>query len=114
MQIRLDRVVSHDHQRDGTLLGRIVARVVLDDTGDTDAMFAEDRRELGQHAGTIGDCKAKVIAALDQTGRRQDTGGADSAQRLSSRDGRPARPVTTSIRSPTTAEAVGMAPAPRP
>ena len=115
VQIGLDGQVGHDHQRHGALLGGIVARVVLDHAGDADALLAQDLGQPGQHAGPVGDREAEVIPALDLAGGRQGNRGGrfgPEVQQLATAE--PARPVTTSIRSPTTAEAVGIAPAPRP
>ena len=42
VEIGLDGEVGHDDQRDGTLVGCIVAGVVLDEAGDTDTSFTEN------------------------------------------------------------------------
>ena len=114
VKIGLDGQVGHDHQRHGALLGGVVAGVVLDHAGDADPLLAEDLGQPGQHAGPVGDREAEVIAALDLAGGRQRDRGGRFGPEVQTRVGRAARPVTTSIRSPTTAEAVGIAPAPRP
>ena len=93
----------------------VVAGIVLDDAGDADSMLAQDRRQRGQHAGTVGDREPQVVSALDLLGPASDGAAGPARPRARARArSDSARPVTTSIRSPTTAEAVGIMPAPRP
>ena len=115
VKIGLDGKVGHDHQRHGALVRRIVAWVVLDQAGDADPSLAEDLRQLGQHARPVGDGKSEIIARLDLTGGcERDRRGRFGAAAILVGPAACARPVMTSIKSPTTAEAVGIAPAPRP
>ena len=65
LDIGLDGKVGHDDQRDRTLLGRIVAGIVLDHAGDADPLLAQDLGEPSQDAGPIGDREAEVISAAD-------------------------------------------------
>ena len=97
----------------GLSSGRVVARVVLDHAGDADPVLAEDLGERGEHARPVGDREPEVIAAPDLA--RRASGGAAGPTRTrgsSARNVSAARPTTTSIRSPTTAEAVGIMPGP--
>ena len=115
VEIGLDGQVGHDHQWHGAMFGGVVAGVVLDHAGDADALLTQDLGQPGQHAGPVGDREVEVIAALDLARRASGQPRGLILTRgsaLATADA--ARPVTTSIRSPTTAEAVGMAPAPRP
>ena len=89
VQIGLDGQMGHDHQGHGALLGGVVAGIVLDHAGDADSLLTQNLRQPRQHARPVGDGEAEVIAAPDLAGRRRaETAGADSDQRLSSRDGR--------------------------
>ena len=64
---------------------------------------------MGQHAGPVGDREMEVIAAPDLVGGVEARPRGPTRTRGSSaREVRTARPITTSIRSPTTAEAVGI------
>ena len=88
---------------------------MLDHAGDADAMCAQNLRQRGQHAGLVGNREPQIVPARDLVGRRASgRDAADRPHRLSTREVMRARPVTTSIRSPITAEAVGIIPAPRP
>ena len=60
--------MGHDHQGYGALVGLVVAGVVLDEAGDADASFAQDLRQLGEHARPVGDGEPEIIARLDLTG----------------------------------------------
>ena len=99
----------------GLCVGVVIAWVVLDQAGDADPSLAEDLGQLGKHAGPVGDRESEIIARPDLTGWCRERSQVQSSEPPEiDWAGGPARPVTTSIRSPTTAEAVGMAPAPRP
>ena len=101
-------VGDHRHQHLAAFLGP----ALLDQAFDRDPGIAHRGGDLGEHAGAVGDGEAQVgaAAAVARIGRAR----APRARRPAPRTARRCSPRAMSIRSATTALAVGPSPAPAP
>ena len=103
--------VGDDDDARAAALAALVDHALLAHLGDADLALAEFGCHRGQHAGTVGDVHADVVAGRDEADRRD--------RQLGVLDSRGPRPPWTRLRaaitrSPITAEAVGAPPAPWP
>ena len=99
---------DHRDQHVAAFLGA----ALLDQAFDRDPGVAHRGGDLGEHAGPVGDDEAQVGAA--DGGGPSRPGASASSSATGIENGAPISPRAMSIRSATTALAVGPSPAPAP